>query len=454
MSSEVKNDNFNNDLLMRNSIITIIIILLIIYGIPSIFYGLVILFRKSKGMPTDVDGTLKIFIDKKADLNMIYNSLYRDIYLFSNFISIRKLVLCDGTNNDEYELKIEYNENVKRILQKLNEIKNFCDEEYENIKDKSDKQINISKKIREDQEHDIELLIMKESGENNRHNSTSRREWIINIFSGIFNTIKLSFNSIKFSLIFVVSIFNSFSGLIMPIVSAFLKNKVITGFLILIFIIVIVLYGLKVASSSSSSGGGSGNRGINYSLDNQRGFSPYAVYYELLDTYKYYSKIVNNINVSDYIGNTDEENNGYYGVDEEKFNIKRSKLDGKRYDNLSFFDLKKLNIDKINDGNQDIQTEQNKYYNVYLPSEKFKDNDNEDGVNNLPWNISTSSKNEKIWKLDCNNIDYIIKDGVKSSAFIADGDKCKINEVRLRDASVSDIKDDPLATMYSTEYIK
>jgi hypothetical protein len=81
MSSEIKDDKFDNNLLMGNSIITIIILLLIIYGIPSIFYGLVILFRKSNGMPTDADGTLKLFIDKKDDLNMVYNSLYRDIYL-------------------------------------------------------------------------------------------------------------------------------------------------------------------------------------------------------------------------------------------------------------------------------------------------------------------------------------------------------------------------------------
>ncbi len=469
MSSEIKDDKFDNNLLMGNSIITIIILLLIIYGIPSIFYGLVILFRKSNGMPTDADGTLKLFIDKKDDLNMVYNSLYRDIYLFTNYIPIRKLVLCDGTNNDDHKLQIEYNRNVKLILKKLNDIKKFCDDEYEKIKEKSDEQINISKKIREDKEHDIELLILKEAGENSRHNATSMREWIINIFSGISNIFSGIFNTIKFASTFSLSVFDSFKSIFigfLPILSAFVKNQVITGFLILIFIIVVVLYGIKSASVSSNSNNGGisgeisgGISGINYRSDNQTGFSPYAIYYELKDTYKYYSKMANSFNLNDYtsdlLGNTAEENNGYYGTDEDIFNIKRNELkNGERYDNLSYINLKKLKIDKISDGNEEIATE-DKYYNVYLPSEKFKDVDNMEEVNKLPWNIFTSSKNEKIWKLDCENIDYIIKNGVKKSVFIADGDnKCKINEVRLRDAYVSDIKEDPLATIYTTEYIK
>ena len=86
MSSEVKDDSFDNNLLMRNSFITIIIILLIVYGIPSIFYGLIYNYRRTSSAPIDVDGILKEFIDKKDDLNMVYNSLYRDIYLFNNFI--------------------------------------------------------------------------------------------------------------------------------------------------------------------------------------------------------------------------------------------------------------------------------------------------------------------------------------------------------------------------------
>ena len=455
MSSEVKDDSFDNNLLMRNSFITIIIILLIVYGIPSVFYGLVYNYRKTSSAPMDVDGILKEFIDKKEDLNMVYNSLYRDIYLFTNFIPIRKLVLCDGTNNDDNELQKNYRNNVKKIFEKLKEIKKFCDHEYETIKNNSDKQISISKRLREDQEHDIELLIMKEAGANSRHNSTSTREWIINFISGIFNTLKFSSTFILSLFTFFLDVFKSGTGIIMPIVSAILKNKVITGFLILIFIIVIVLYGIK----SASDGNNSNSRGVNRS-DNQNGFSPYAVYHELLDTYKYYTRMANNFNLNDYtgslLGNNVEESSGYYGTEEDGNNIKRSQLDGKRYDNLSYFDLKTLKIDILNDGNKDIETEKNKYYNVYLPSEKFKDVDNGVEVNKLPWNISASSKTEKIWKLDCETIDYIVKDGAKKPAFISDGDKCKINEVGLRDADVSGISgdDDILATIYTTEYIK
>jgi hypothetical protein len=462
MSSEVKDDNldndFDNNLLMRNSFITIIITLLIVYGIPSIFYGIVYNYRKISSAPIDVDGILKEFIDKKDDLNMVYNSLYRDIYLFTNYIPIRKLTLCDGTNNEEDELQKIYNAHIKKIFDKLKDIKKFCDNEYQTIKSNSDKQINISKRLREDQEHDIELLIMKEAGENSRHNSTSTREWIINIISGLFNTFKFSSTFMLSLFTFFLGVFNSLKGLVMPILSASLKNKVITGFLILIFIIVIVLYGIKSASSGGNSGS-SGSSGVNYRSNNQNGFSPYAVYYELLDTYKYYTRMANNFNLNDYtsslLGNTVDNNNGYYGSEEDGNNIKRPELNGKRYDNLSYFDLKKLKIDKINDGNQDIKTEENKYYNVYLPSEKIRDVDNEKAINKLPWNIYASSKTEKVWKLDCENIDYIVKDGAKKSAFITDKDKCVINEVGLRDADVSDISnDDLLETIYTTEYIK
>lgn len=466
MSSEVKDDNFDNNLLMRNSFITIIITLLIVYGIPSIFYALIYNYRKTSSAPIDVDGILKEFIDKKEDLNMVYNSLYRDIYLFTNYIPIRKLTLCDGTNNEEDELQMIYNAHIKKIFDKLKDIKKFCDNEYQTIKNNSDKQINISRRLREDQEHDIELLIMKEAGANSRHNSTSTREWIINFISGIFKIIGGIVNTLKFSSTFMLSlftfflgVFNSFKGLVMPILSASFKNKVITGFLILIFIIVIVLYGIKSASGGGNSGS-SGSSGVNYRSNNQNGFNPYAVYYELLDTYKYYTRMANNFNLNDYtsslLGNTVDENNGYYGSEEDGNNIKRPEINGKRYDNLSYFDLKKLKIDNINDGNQDIKTEENKYYNVYLPSEKFRDVDNEKAINKLPWNIYASSKTEKVWKLDCETIDYIVKDGAKRSAFITDGDKCVINEVGLRDADVSDMHsdDDTYTTIYTTEYIK
>jgi hypothetical protein len=456
MSSGIKDDSIDNNLLMKNSIITLIIILLIVYGIPSIFYGLIYNYRRTNSAPIDVEGILKELTDKKEDLNMVYNSLYYEIYLFTNFIPIRKLLLCNGTNNDEEELQKNYKIIVRKIFDKLKDIKKFCDGEYETIKKNSDKQIDINKRLREDQEHDIELLLMKEAGENSRHNSTSTREWIINIVSGIFNTLKFSSTFMLSLFTFFLGIFNSFKGLVMPIASASLKNKVITGFLILVLFIVIILYGIK-----NLSGGGNNSNISGYNMtNNQNGFSPYMIYYELLDTYKYYTKMANNFNLNDYtsslFGNTNSVNNGYYGPEEDGINIKRPEIDGKRYDNLSYFNLKKLKIDKINDGNRDIITEDNKYYNVYLPSEKFKDTNNEEVENKLPWNIYTSSKTEKVWKLDCETIDYIVMNGAKKSAFITDGDKCKINEVGLRDAIVSDIsnEDDSLETIYTTEYIK
>jgi hypothetical protein len=91
MSSGIKDDSIDNNLLMKNSIITLIIILLIVYGIPSIFYGLIYYYRRTNSAPLDIEGILKEFTDKKEDLNMVYNSLYYENYLFTNKLRIYQI---------------------------------------------------------------------------------------------------------------------------------------------------------------------------------------------------------------------------------------------------------------------------------------------------------------------------------------------------------------------------
>lgn len=441
--------------LLGNTIIAIIIILLIVYGIPSIFY-LIISARKSpegRKVETLLEN-FKINSDNKN--TMIYNSLDDEYFLFCTYMPIKKLVFCDngGDNNmkiaNDNDLKI-----VTKIFKIIKGIKKFCVNEYDRIKEKSDEKISENKAAREKREHEEELLRKKEEGENSRHDSTSRLEWIKNIFSAIYSSINLTITTLTNGTQIAVKIGAIFGQLW----KALLGNYVVMGFLILIFCIVVVLSVLKYRSIDTTIKGG----GSNYKPNNGISFSPFSIYDDMLDTYSYYSKIANNFNVSDYtdniLGNNNDENNGY---EDDSETIDRVQLYGGKYDNLSYLKLYDFGITDIDDGSSknNIKTEKNKYYNIYLPSEKFKD-DSVQPISSLSWNIYESSKKEKIWKLDCESIDTIFpndKTRATFPAFITDGDKCIINRVGFNKlgeivGSLSTDSDKP-STIFTTEYIK
>jgi hypothetical protein len=441
--------------LLGNTIIAIIIILLIVYGIPSIFY-LIISARKSpegRKVETLLEN-FKINSDNKN--TMIYNSLDDEYFLFCTYMPIKKLVFCDngGDNNmkiaNDNDLKI-----VTKIFKIIKGIKKFCVNEYDRIKEKSDEKISENKAAREKREHEEELLRKKEEGENSRHDSTSRLEWIKNIFSAIYSSINLTITT----LINVSQIAVKIGAIFGQLWKALLGNYVVIGFLILIFCIVVLLSVLKYRSIDTTIKGG----GSNYKPNNGISFSPFSIYDDMLDTYSYYSKIANNFNVSDYtdniLGNNNDENNGY---EDDSETIDRVQLYGGKYDNLSYLKLYDFGITDIDDGSSknNIKTEKNKYYNIYLPSEKFKD-DSVQPISSLSWNIYESSKKEKIWKLDCESIDTIFpndKTRATFPAFITDGDKCIINRVGFNKlgeivGSLSTDSDKP-STIFTTEYIK
>jgi hypothetical protein len=442
--------------LLGNTIIAIIIILLIVYGIPSIFY-LIISLRKRTD---DINTLLQNFKNEMNSLSMNYNSLDDEYFLFCTYMPIKKLAFCDNVGDDvmkeadKDDLKI-----VTKIFNKIKKIKNFCDDKYNNenngIKKLSDEKIEANKNAREEREHEEELLRKKEEGENSRHDSTSRLEWIKNIFSAIYSSINLTITT----LINVSQIAVKIGAIFGQLWKALLGNYVVIGFLILIFCIVVLLSVLKYRSIDTTIKGG----GSNYKPNNGISFSPFSIYDDMLDTYSYYSKIANNFNVSDYtdniLGNNNDENNGY---EDDSETIDRVQLYGGKYDNLSYLKLYDFGITDIDDGSSknNIKTEKNKYYNIYLPSEKFKD-DSVQPISSLSWNIYESSKKEKIWKLDCESIDTIFpidKTRATFPAFITDGDKCIINRVGFNKlgeivGSLSTDSDKP-STIFTTEYIK
>ena len=441
--------------LLGNTIIAIIIILLIVYGIPSIVY-IYLSFSNGPDGRT-VETLLSKFKNQENSLIMNYNSLSDEYFLFCTYMPIKKLAFCD--NGGDAVMKEEVKDDLKKfteIFKKINDIKKFCDDEYERIKSISDDKISENKAAREKREHEEELLRKKEEGENSRHDSTSRLEWIKTILSSIGSTIGL----IVTSLLKAGEIGTKITATFIRIWEALIKNYVVMGFIILILCILVVLSVLKYRSIDTTTKGGGGN----YKANNGISFSPFSIYDDMLDTYSYYSKIANNFNVSDYtdniLGNNNDGNNGY---EDDAETIDRVQLYGGKYDNLSYLKLYDFGITNIDDGSSkdNIKTEKDKYYNIYLPSEKFKD-DSVEPISSLSWNVYESSKKEKIWKLDCESIDTIVPiDGTRASfpAFITNDDKCIINSVGFNKLGnvgslATDTDSDKPSTIFTTEYIK
>lgn len=443
--------------LLSNTIIAIIIILLIIYGIPSIVYLIISMFKGTDGRK--VDTLLQNFqINSNNPATMNYNSLNDEYFLFCTYMPIKKLVFCDNGKNEKIILENKEDlKNVTAIFKIIKGIKEFCDNEYIRIKKESDEKINVNKAAREEREHEEELLRKKEEGENSRHRLTVYIKMITSFLSGMFASMKLVIETI----INLVKTGVSIGAIFGRIVDALAKNYVVMGFIILIIIIMVVLSFLKYSSIDNTTVNGGGN---NYKPNNGFSFSPFSIYNDLLDTYSYYSKIANNFNVFDsaknMLGNSNDENDGY---EDDTNTIDRDQLYGGKYDNLSYIKLNNLEIININDGSKDnIKTEKDKYYNIYLPSEKFKDLNEPPPISSLSWNVYETSKKEKIWKLDCESIDTIKADGNPANgkpAFITNGDKCIINSVGFNtlglnknDASTTD--SDTPSIRFSTEYIK
>ena len=419
MSSE---DAFKYDKLSLNTFVTIIIIFAIIFALPLILY----IYEKFLGKDNDI--LISELQNKDIDR---YNEL-SDIYLFCSYTPIQKLFLCkDDKTTGKVEQDKHYKE-IGRILDILQGKKSRIVADYTRIKTLSDGFINDNKVSRIKREFEEEQRLKKEAGENGRFYSNQFLRWIISIGSGLYNFLSLF---IKIAL--------GLGGFVVSISAALAKNRVVTGFLIIVLIIVIALSVSKGSSkSSSNSKDGKDNNGASSS---NIGLSPTAIYNDLLDTYKYYSTMVKNVNV-DFLGTSTETE---VNVDDEDYDetLYRKITGGKRYDNLSYIQLSSLDqtiqteIKKIY--NIDIDTD--KYYNIYLPSEKFNILQSD-----IEWKTSNNANNEKIWDIDC---EAIGTQGSTINAFISNEGKCIINEAELKEADkLPDVPEAP--TIYKTEYIK
>jgi hypothetical protein len=439
--------------LIGNLFIMIVIITSVLTLLPSLLY----IYNLMTGNSMKIE---EYRIESK-DFNK-FNTL-NEIYLFCSYIPSKRTKICnnkyDKEENDKYK---EHQKQISDIINILLSIKNKSKDEAENIQETSNNDIkkeedNRVAREQEDKQarHKEGIENMKEYGENSRFSSKMNLEWTKVIFGIIGATInkftgfisELVSNGFKFSEVMLKLV-----EIVKPLIAALFGNKVVMGFLILVFVIFLILGYLKVKddadkrkSSSMPNLGGTGAMG---------GFSFSSIYQEFMDTLKYYSDMMKNFKLSDMTGgllqnedDKDDEDNGLV--------ITRKKIDGKSYDNLSYIMLTDIFSEKDLQAaeyfGKDVKIEAGKYYNIYLPEEKFKDT-----MPSIKWKVSEAARNnEKIWKVDCESMDTITKDGfdTKTPAFISSKGVCMINEKALDDANKPP-EEIPEDIPYKTEYIK
>jgi hypothetical protein len=407
-----------------NTLIIFIIIFLMIFGLPLGLYA----YKAFDSWRKDNNALINDLQNKEIDK---YNEL-SDIFLFCDYMPIKKFFLCgdgdsDGNSDENIKQLLHYTK-IENILKILKEKQSKIDTDYTRIKTLSDTFINDNKVSRIKREFEEEQRLKKEAGEDGRHNSSQLLKWINSAGSAIHNFLKLLF------MLF---------GLIVSFGSALAKNKVVTGFLIIVLVIIIALSLTKPAPSKSKDG-----KNNNGATSSNVGLSPTAIYNDILDTYKHYSEMVKNVNV-DFLGTTTETE---VNVDDEDYDetLYRKIRGGKRYDNLSYIQLSSLDaaiqtqIKTIYNNN--IEIDADKYYNIYLPSEKF-------GIlqADIEWKTSNNANNEKIWDINCEAIGN--QGSTSIPAFISNEGKCIINEAELKKADIPSSDPEP-PTIYKTEYIK
>ena len=407
-----------------NTLIIFIIIFLMIFGLPLGLYAYKLISDRS-----DNEALIENLKNKEIDK---YNEL-SDIFLFCNYMPIKKLFICGGGNNDENEKNLRHNKEITSILEILQGKKGKIENEYTKIKELSDTLINDNRVSRIKREFEEEQRLKKEAGEDGRFYNNQRFLWITSIMSGLNNIVRLTKDLVL-----------GFGGFALTFISALAKNKVVMGFLIIVFVIIIALSLTKPASKSKD---GKNNGATSSNV----GLSPTAIYNDILDTYKYYTEMVKNVNV-DFLGTSTatEVNEDDEDYDETLYRKIRG---GKRYDNLSYINLSSLSDDIIKEINLidgikiDKTGDADKYYNIYLPSEKF-----DISKDDIKWKTSNNANNEKIWDIDCEKIG---NQGSTIPAFISNEGKCIINEAELKKADRPKDEDTlPLPTIYKTEYIK
>jgi hypothetical protein len=418
-------------------LVFIIIILLIISAAPLLlgYLGMIIMWRSSIGNDVPL---LTRFTEKTPKLDMKYNE-FSDFYLFCSYIPYKKLRICDDNDAEAKMQDNLYLYKVNEIKTQINNIKKFCDEDYNKIKSDAEAAIAVNKANRINREHGENMIGMKESGKNTRAAWKSNLEWAKRISSWLHSFIEFVFRVWDYLIKFI--------NMFIPVIKAIMSNQVITGYMVIIITIYLIFYFIKKAVDPPKE------EVVEEEDVVEEGFLS-SMYREYLDTLSYYNKLMKNVRIKDYtggvLGKTGENEDG----EEDDTVIGRPMAGGKLYDNLSYIVLEGLLSKTEETELLGTNLETGKYYNVYLPEEKYK-NDSDPKIESIiKWKVSAANNknnNEKKWKLDCESIDTI---GITNKpAFISSDNKCIINEDGLNDSfKIADT--DIMATIYKTEFIK
>ena len=302
--------------------------------------------------------------------------------------------------------------------------------------------ILVNKSAREKREHEEYLSKMTEYGANSRHSSDNFRQWFV-IF---IDNMASFFKAVSQAIAFAVEIFLKIVNLIMPAIAALLRNPVFVGFLILVGLIFYILGLIKDTLDKKKNA----NKPVDSSKDsveNSKGSKSYtSIFQDIIDIFNYFKNMLMNFKMPGFYGTTEEENDDAGRID-------RAQIEGKSYDNLSYIMLSEIfNGDEIKTYfGKNVSITQGKYYNILLPEGRFKDPE----MSKIKWKAinRVDNNNEKVWRIDCEQLDTIVKkDGTTMPVFIGD-DTCVINKKDLL-AYEESMKPKEKVAKRSTEYIK
>jgi len=287
---------------------------------------------------------------------------------------------------------------------------------------------------------------MKESGKNKRAAWKNFLEWVKRISSWLHTFIEFIFR--------VWDYLRKFINIFIPVLQAIFQNQVITGYMVILITIYLLFYWIKSMIDPPKE-----EVEKEEGKEEDEGFLS-SMYREYLDTLSYYNKLMKNVRIKDYTGGVSLGGAGNDGEEDDTI-LDRQTVDGKLYDNLSYLNMSELLSPAEQIAYFKTNVETGKYYNIYLPEEKFVNNNEPETETVIKWKVSATNNknnNEKKWNIDCEAIDSVtVKNGdvyTDIPVFISNADKCIINETELNNnlftSKNTDIKD----TIYKTEYIK
>lgn len=412
-----------DDSFALNTLITILIAVAIIICPPLLAY-----VGSWLSIHADDQTLIGNYMTESKDLTK-YNTL-TEMYLFSSYVPYKNVKGCSDTKGNK--AYAEYINRASQIVENLKKTADKARETADNIKKEAEEKRYDTKKKREEKEHEEKLQREKEGGINSRHTDEITFKYLnmmVNLVSSGFSkfidsSFKLSNLAIKITEVLV----KTFG----PILKALAANKVVMGFIILVFCIYMILGLLKEKKAPQE------NKSKIGGMPALSGFSISYIYDDIMDTYNHYKDMANSFSKADYtwgMFKTEDEK----GMEEEEDDdtiISRKKLNGGQYDNRTY-----INIEEIFRGNAAAielyfgkgTIEEGKYYNIHLPDEKF----------NLPQNIKwkhaeakNMNKGDRVWVLDCEKIDNIKSADrntvlANTPAFITSKDKCVINKSKL-----------------------